>query len=342
MSYLMKKKIKIWFTDFWPQFVIDDNYFLDIISQKYDPVLDEHNPDFLMYSCFGQKFRSYNCMKIFYTGENLRPNFNECDWAFSFDLINHPRHYRLPVYIQFGDPYRLIEPQPSPEEILAQKEIFCNFIYSNAGPRGRIDFFHKLSKYKKVHSGGRLLNNIGGRVENKVDFLRKSKFTIAYENESYPGYTTEKIFEPMLANSIPIYWGNPHVDLDFNTESFLNANDFDSDTELIEKIIELDNNDDKYLELLTKPWYKNNEVSEYVNRDKVLAQFEKIFNSADEIVPISQSTFAASDVALYKNLNQTAYDIKYILQVNKKRIENLNTQKFLIKISKSLEKFTSK
>ena len=41
-----------------------------------------------------------------------------------------------------------------------------------------------------------------------------SSRTIAFENSSFPGYTTEKIFEPMLEGSIPIYWGNPRVDED--------------------------------------------------------------------------------------------------------------------------------
>ena len=70
------------------------------------------------------------------------------------------------------------------------------------------------------------LNNVGGPVKNKIDFIMDHKFTIAFENSSYPGYTTEKIFEPMLVNSIPLYWGNPLVDRDFNTKSFLNFHDY--------------------------------------------------------------------------------------------------------------------
>ena len=41
-------------------------------------------------------------------------------------------------------------------------------------------------------------------------------FTIAFKNDSYPGYTTEKIYEPMYVNSLPIYSGNPLVYRDFN------------------------------------------------------------------------------------------------------------------------------
>jgi hypothetical protein len=57
----------------------------------------------------------------------------------------------------------------------------------------------KLSQYKKVHCGGAYLNNIGfcvPRGENcsgKIEHNNKYKFAIAFENEDYPGYVTEKI-----------------------------------------------------------------------------------------------------------------------------------------------------
>ena len=37
------------------------------------------------------------------------------------------------------------------------------------------------------------------------------KFSIAFENAWYPGYTSEKIVTSMLAGTIPIYWGNPDI-----------------------------------------------------------------------------------------------------------------------------------
>ena len=72
-----------------------------------------------------------------------------------------------------------------------------------------MDFFVKLSKYKQVDSGGRTLNNIGGPVEDKMEFIKDYRFVISFENAEYPGYTTEKIIQPMFVDSIPIYWGNP-------------------------------------------------------------------------------------------------------------------------------------
>ena len=114
-----------------------------------------------------------------------------------------------------------------------------------------------MSKYKKVDSGGRYLNNIGGPVADKLDFIKEYKFTIAFENSSLSGYTTEKILEPMSVNSLPLYWGNPNVAIDFNPKSFINVNEFSSMGEAIEEIIRIDKNDDLYLTLLNRPWLEN-------------------------------------------------------------------------------------
>ena len=37
----------------------------------FNIIVDANQPDFLIYSCFGFKFLTYNCLKIFYTGENF-------------------------------------------------------------------------------------------------------------------------------------------------------------------------------------------------------------------------------------------------------------------------------
>ena len=116
---------------------------------------------------------------------------------------------------------------------------------------------------------------------HKRNFQKDYKFTIAYENNAYRpqwiGYTTEKIMEPMITNSIPIYWGNPRIDLEFNTKSFINSYDFNSEDEMIEHIIELDKNDDKYFELLKNNWFVDNIIPETNKIENIKAFLYKIF-----------------------------------------------------------------
>ena len=179
-------------------------------------------------------------------------------------------------YLQ-NSPYSLSKRNSEIDQIVLKKNKFCNFIYSNPNAQKRIDFFYKLSQYKKVDSGGALLNNIGGTVSDKLSFINNYKFTIAFENSSYPGYTTEKIVQPMMVRSIPIYWGNELIYQDFNTKSFLNYHDYSNEDQLINRIIEVDQNIELYRQYLLEPYFHNNRDNIYIHDENVLNQFEKIF-----------------------------------------------------------------
>src|SRR4029077_584759 len=197
-----------------------------------------------------------------------------CDYALTCHHLEDPRHLRLPFYVLYGDAQSILKGQENPAQILAQKTKFCSFVVSNHHPKknkNREQFFHRLSRYKRVDSGGRFLNNIGGPVPGgpggKVAFLRQYKFNIAFENASIPGYTTEKIFEAMQARTLGIYWGDPLIGREFNTQSFLNAADFPDEEALIEKIIELDRDDAKYLDFVGQPYFHGDKPNEFFSRE---------------------------------------------------------------------------
>jgi hypothetical protein len=287
-DFSMKRKIKIDFSDFWSGFDKTDNYFYNLLKEDYDVEISS-NPDVLFFSLFGSQNTAYSCKKVFYTGENIPaplkgvhnqffPKEITCDYSFSFDYMNDTRNYRLPHYMLYPGYYELANPK-SIDESLANRK-FCNFVVSNGNCQQRNDFFTKLSKYKKVDSGGRFANNIGRSIEDKRKFQSEYKFSIAFENNAYrpqyPGYTTEKIMEPMTVNSMPIYWGNPLIGKEFNTESFVNYYDFKSEDDLIDYIIELDKDDNKYLEKLNKPWFDGYNIPEH-NRTENIKKFMREF-----------------------------------------------------------------
>ena len=274
----MKPVLKLAFSDFWPNFDPADNYFTDLLSERYTVVL-RREPDLLIFSNWGFDYETYSCRRVFYTGENRRPDFSICDYAFSFDHIDHPRHYRLPLYALYTQPSALVKGATyNPDAVIKDKLRFCNFVVSNPDCPERIEFFHMLSDYKKVDSGGRLLNNVGGPVRDKRAFMASYKFTIAFENQRYPGYTTEKIVEPMLVDILHIYWGNPMVDLDFNTKSFINFGDHRTFESMIDEVIAIDKDPDLHRAYLSQPWFKDDRVNEYVDPANVLDQFARIID----------------------------------------------------------------
>jgi len=257
-------------------------------------------PDFLIHSCIGRRrhdHRRYDCVRIFYTGENVPPDWCSTDWAFTFEYTDHPRHFRLPHWPFYIAPPRLVKGLPAGgaaaavpdvEAILAARPRFCGFVVSNPLCKTRNEFFRRLSRYKRVDSGGKLFNNVGGRVADKQAFLAECRFNIAFENESHPGYTTEKVAEPMLVNTIPIYWGDPLVGNDFDTRSFLSFHDTPPGPGvsasaaldlLVDRVVAADRDPEVYAALLARPWYRGDRVPRCADADAILAQFEKIFTT---------------------------------------------------------------
>lgn len=221
-----KRKIKIKYVDFWENFPVEDNYFLNLVEDYYDIEYSD-KPDLLIYSCYSTNFLKYNCPRIFYSGENIRPDFRFCDFALTFDYLQNDRHFRYPLYRRWFTEEQLTMPR-NIDQILKQKEGFCSFVVSNGNAKERLLFFEKLSCYKEVSSGGRYANNVGGPVEDKRTFIEKYLFNIAFENSAYPGYNTEKLAEAWIMGCIPIYWGDPKIAEEFNRECFININYFNS------------------------------------------------------------------------------------------------------------------
>jgi hypothetical protein len=275
------QKIKIDFSDFWEGFNKTDNFLYNLLCTRFEVELSP-DPDFLIYSNYGTNFYSYKCVRIFYSRENERPDFFVCDWAITSDILNRRNHYNFPV---FGSRYRFPELFNENKESLFEnwlnRKEFCSFVVSNSKSKKRIDFFHKLnnSGYKQVNSGGRLLNNTGGPVEDKQIFLQQHRFNIAFENSAYKGYTTEKIYDAFIAGCIPIYWGDPKIERYFNTKRFINYDDFKAEDDLIEYLVYLDQNPGEAKKYLEEPVYTEDKLPACVTAENLLAFFENIFST---------------------------------------------------------------
>lgn len=229
---------------------------LKILREEFGEVQESDEPDFLFYSVFGYEHLKYDCVRIFWTGENIQPDFNICDYAIGFSYMTYEDRYkRIPLYYFYLDDYKKAkEKHHIAEEEIARKKKFCNFVYSNgnASPE-REEFFDLLSEYKVVDSGGKYRNNIGETVQDKYNFQKEYKFSIAFENSSTSGYTTEKILQAFSAGTIPIYWGNPNVATDFNEKAFINCHNYSSFSEVVQLVKRIDEDDELFKRYLREP-----------------------------------------------------------------------------------------
>lgn len=178
--------------------------------------------------------------------------------------------------------------KPYKKGLSKKKKRFCAFTVTSNSCRERIKFFKELSKYKKVDSYGKTLNNMGNELQKinytdipKVFRNKKYKFYICFDNNSTEEFISERLIIGMQSNTIPIYRGSPNIGKYFNTKSFINVGDFENFNEVIEKIKKIDEDDELYEKVLKEPWFKNNKIPDSIkNKEKELIEFyKKIFYS---------------------------------------------------------------
>lgn len=278
-----KKKLRLGFTDYFPPL---DEFFTEVFSSRYEVERDDENPDYLIFcdETFGtentKSIEKPNQIRIFYTGENRRPENYKCHYAITFDHHDISQHYRLPLYVI--DHWIMVRKlgMPSIWDIvrarndLDSKSGFCGFVSGNGVCPERNMAFHALNGYKQVDAAGPLFNNVPiiprgvEAARNKNEFLQKYKFNLCFENSTYPGYCTEKLFHAFYMKTIPIYWGSPTAAMDFNPKAFVNYHDFGDFQEMLNYVVWLDRNDDAYRDMYMQPIFNPDRQAPYINSNK--------------------------------------------------------------------------
>lgn len=91
--------------------------------------------------------------------------------------------------------------------------------------------WYKAFKYENILKGSKLFNPVN-TVNEKNAFLNKFKFTLCVENAIFPGYLTEKIFDAFYSGSVPLYYGDPLININIPEDTFINLEDFNDFAEL--------------------------------------------------------------------------------------------------------------
>lgn len=329
----MKKKLKLNFTDFSGDFTFKNNFFLNLLENHYDIEISD-DPEILFYSNFGYEHLKYKCKKIFYSGENIAPNYFFCDYAFSFEDTNE-KNFFLPHFTEY-EYFFDFKDQIKNEEIEAyrntKKEKFCNFMASNNKAKERINFVKELVKRKKVDCLGPVLYNMEARDtvgkqdqsgkyidwrKEKLEIIKEYKFTMSFENEQAYNYVTEKIYQPLLVGSIPIYWGAPNVDTLFNPKCFVNVNNFNSYEEAIDEIMRIDDDETYYKTFFEESVILSDSKLIEVSEEKILERINTIILCDKK--PIG-AMYPVRNRLLYYILNTKLQAMKYIKNRVKKII----------------------
>ena len=267
-----------------------DMFGMHLDDLEYEFIWNDENPEYLVASSvLYEDWKVWEAFKrlysrakvcIFHSGECEAPDLNIFDYAICYNahLQEDDRIFRLPTRFFHQDKiFRMkneLENQPKKAcKELLRKKMFCNFIYSNAnGAEERTEIFKAVSLYKRVDSLGAYLNNtsvcrktsIGDTwrsiIAESIEMKRNYKFSIAFENALYPGYTSEKLFSSLEAHTIPIYWGNPYIEEEVNEDAIINCHKFTSFAEVVERIREVDSNDAMWCQMVSESWLTEKQI----------------------------------------------------------------------------------
>ena len=260
------KTVKIKFAGKWEGITPEQNtvcYWLK--KNGYDVQITE-DPDYIICDVLGKhhyEYCGYPQVRIFESGENVTPDFNLVDYAISrYPIRFGDRNFYYPGCTMSGRYWHALagKDRNYPAAFLQEKPYFANLIAGHDSEHNyRSIFFEKLSAYKRVESAGGLLYNMPDGVkvnwldDSKTNFQRKCKFTICFESVAHDGFITEKITDAFFADTIPIYYGSSNITDIFNQDAFINVSDYDSLDAVVEKVKELDQDDEKYLSMLRQP-----------------------------------------------------------------------------------------
>ena len=287
-----KALYNIVFCDMWENFQGDYNFFTLLLNEagkSLNPprevrgtIYSKWNggtPDLVIFGPFGSTWRSFptTVPKVHYTGENTSP-VKEPGVSLNLgykhiEMVSSSSYIRMPLWLLsidwFGaDADRLVNPKPIPLAACTQTRLeprskFCAFVVSNPSNTVRNQAFQWLNEYKPVDSAGRLYNTVGadifaglgggGGELAKLKFLQDYKFCLTYENSSSRGYCTEKYLHAKAAGCIPIYWGDPEVQRDFDLDGCIDARQFKSPQELIDAVKKVEEDEAEWKRKVSVP-----------------------------------------------------------------------------------------
>ena len=260
---------------------LNKTWLYKVLDKNYN-IVECEDADYVICSCFSlYEYCGTKQVRIMYSGENYVPDFNLVDYAISsYPVDFFDRNFYLPASL-FGyhEDRRFVENRKNcfDKSILNKKTGFANLIasYDSEG-NYRSKVFDTLSQYKKIDSPGKFRKNCECQVrfqdDSKVDFQKRYKFSLCIESAVNQGFNTEKIMDAFYAETVPIYYGDPEIAKIFNPKAFINISDFNSIEEAVSKIIEIDNNDELYLQMLNEPIFVDNNF------------ISKTFDNAEEFI----------------------------------------------------------
>jgi hypothetical protein len=250
-----------------------------------------------------------NVKKIYVSGEVTTDHHGVLSTGDEYFTIgplefNHPRYLRMNLHNTtaawglyseskiVNTPFDWLLDTRNADDILFNKKHFCGVV-QNSVVEKRQEMFDKLSSYKPVRASGRWITNVppneatlthvqidGDGYRSKVEFLKTCKFSMQMQTDNLRFFTQEKMVHAFAAHTIPIFWGNDRILEDgFNPECFINCHEFESFDAVVNRVIEIDEDDTLFKNMITAPYFIDNKLPYYYDDEYLLTFLEKVIDA---------------------------------------------------------------
>ncbi len=133
------------------------------------------------------------------------------------------------------------------------------FASHNLARNNRYELVGELMQHMQVDSYGKSQNNCTVEIDTgrqtKLDTIGSYQFYLAFENSCCIDYVSEKMFDGLIAGTVPVYLGAPNIDQYLPGDNcIINASDYASGADLAKHLISLSQDKEAYESYLT--WKK--------------------------------------------------------------------------------------
>ena len=257
------EKIKVWFVCNWPE-IYDENVGVRTFRNWPDNDLFELSETDYEYLIVLGGFKDDN-MKYYRDKEKTIGFLLEPEWSGNWqrDLDKYCKYVVAQEARMFGNDNIIEHPlfmytQSTDHHDLYIKGNFpktrrMSIVISNYGPKPNYDkrfglFSELLDTDLDIDFYGRNWNvgdsRYKGAPYNKSDALINYEYSIGIENSNYPNYLTEKFFDLIVCNTVPIYYGCTNVADIYPPESFIQIDFSKGILGAVDQITEIYHNDD--------------------------------------------------------------------------------------------------
>jgi hypothetical protein len=311
--------MKVYVNGFWPGFIektdiVHVDFFMELFKKVFNKEIEISDSisdsQILLESIFtssvqiNEKKWEYSFLFSGESGLNGFEHLYDCVlWGDRThgNIVNCPL---FSVYLHCANLCKKIRKQPKEKIKRVPPKNICTVV-SNLGSPLRNELIEKIHQRIPVDTYGRNHTPLEHAYHTQAfrDVIGEYKFVITMENSVQDTYITEKITHGFLSNTIPIYWGSPRVGDYFNNERFINIQN-NSEEELkkaIDRIEELCNNEEKYLEMINKKALLSDCDVNTVAREIRNRIFPKSMPSIDQVYLICSPKFEPLRYEYLKN-----------------------------------------